>query len=669
MKNPHKVSKILLYGSLLAFMAFVLYILHINQEVFYTAHDRSEFIVGEPFYHTLLSKPFGLMQYVGAWLTQYFYHPALGAGVLVAIWMLIFFVGAKAFRLRGSATALMILPVACLLTSVVDLGYWVYISTIRGYWFSQSVGYLVMLALLWAARSTPRKWHLAWYLLGFCIYPVLGWYALLFMLCLMISEKITWRELIGIVLLVFTAHIWHSQLYSNFKLDDVVLAGFPHFFTSLDNGRQLSIPFWVLGALSILIPLVSGLGNWSSGRLGNWSSGRLGNWSSGRLGKKSHATEQSSQTSQTTKGPILQTTNPLNDQTTKGPILQTTNPPNNQTTKRPIHQTTRFLPVVCVVAGIVFTLSLMFSDKNYIDEMRMVRHAEDDNWKEVIRMAEENKEPTRTMVFLKNIALMNEGGLLDRSFKLGNDAVSINNPDSLHVTLLEIASPLVYYNYGMMNEAIRLNFENGIQYGFSPFLLKTLSRCALAAGDEKLVERYTTILHHHPFYANWQPSPVTDKIKELQKAYPDELSGVENSDSYIVNSISLWTDSVSKVVSEQALLYSMIRCDSRRFWASLHNWVKSHMDEVFPLHAMEAYMLYMEKAPEKKRMMLPVSQTVYDRYKQFWETMEKLAKPGMNLESLGEQMREEFGDTYWWYNVFGKKPFAINGTIGHEVHS
>ena len=112
MNATNKVSKVLLYGSLLVFMAFVLYILHINQEVLYTAHDRSEFIVGEPFYHTLLSKPFGLMQYVGAWLTQLFYHPALGAGVLVAIWALIFFVGAKAFRLRGSAIALMLLPVA-----------------------------------------------------------------------------------------------------------------------------------------------------------------------------------------------------------------------------------------------------------------------------------------------------------------------------------------------------------------------------------------------------------------------------------------------------------------------------------------------------------------------------------------------------------------------------
>ena len=273
------------------------------------------------------------------------------------------------------------------------------------------------------------------------------------------------------------------------------------------------------------------------------------------------------------------------------------------------------------------------------------------------------------MMLLKNIALMNEGGLLDRSFKLGNNAADIYNPDSIHVTLLDIASPLVYYNYGMMNEAIRLNFEMAIQAGFSPFYLKTLARCALAVGDEKLLERYTTILHHSPFYGDWQPAPVTEKIKQLQKCYPDEISGVERTDSYLVNGISLWSDSVSKVVSEQALFYSMLRCDSRRFWASLRNYVKTHMDEEFPLHAQEAYILYMDKAPEEKRIMLPVEQSVYNRYKQFWATLESKAKPGTTLEKVGKEMRQEYGDTYWWYNIFGRKPINISGKIGNEIHS
>ena len=613
MINNNKVSKTILYVSLLAFIAFAVYILYINREVFYTAHDRSEFIFGAPFFHTLMSKPFGLMQYVGAWLTQLCYRPLLGASVMIVIWTLIFYVGTKAFRLQASTSALMLLPIACLLTSVVDLGYWIYISTIRGYWFSQSVGYLVMLLLLWAARSTSRKWHLLWYVLGFCIYPILGWFALLFVLCLVVAEKPTWRELIGIVLLIFTASIWHTQLYSNQKFDDVVLAGLPRFETPSDSSPHLSIPFWVLGGASLLFAL---------------------------CGKYMSTKVQSSWTSQVAK-------------------------PSAKLKVQSI-----IVPVLCAVAGIIFTWSLMYYDRNYIDEMRMVRYASDDNWKEVIRMSEENKKPTGTMVFLKNIALMNEGGLLDRSFKLGNDAVNINNPDTLHVTLLDIASPLVYYNYGMVNEAIRLNFENAIQAGFSPFYLKMLTRCALATGDKKLVERYTTILHHRPFYGNWQPAPVTAKVKELQKCYPDEITGVENSDSYIVNGISLWYESDSKLASEQALFYSMMRCDSRRFWASLRNYVELHLDEQFPLHAMEAYILYMDKAPEEKRMMLPVEQSVFERYKKFWSTLRALAKPGMTLKSVGEEMRNEYGDTYWWYNIFGKKLYIINnGNIGHEIQS
>ena len=298
-----KASGIVLYVSLLAFMAFVVYILYINQEVFYTAHDRSEFIGGTPFFHTLMAKPFGLMRFVGAWLTQLFYYPALGAGVMALIWILIYFVGTKAFRLHGSASALMLLPVACLLTSVVDLGYWVYVSPIKGYWFSQSVGYLIMLLLLWAARCTPRKWHIVWYLLGFCLYPLLGWFALLLILCLVFVEKITWREIVGIILLIFAALIWHRLLYTNLKFDDVVFAGLPRFITPSDKSENLSAPFWALGALSVFISLYGK---------------DLSRW---------------------------------------------------------------FVPALCTVAGIAFTSSLMYCDKNYIDEMRMVRYAEDDNWK------------------------------------------------------------------------------------------------------------------------------------------------------------------------------------------------------------------------------------------------------------------------------------------------
>ena len=580
MVSRDKVCRATLYGSILAFVLFVVYILYINQEVFYTAHDRSEFLYGTPFFNTLMSRPFGLMQYVGGWLTQFFYHPALGSAMLGGIWLLIFLVGRKAFRLQGSASALMLLPVACLLTSVVDLGYWVYVSTIRGYWFSQSVGFLLMLLLLWGARCTPRRWHIAWYVLGFCLFPVLGWFALLFVLCLAIVEKPTWRELLGVAVLVSSAVVWHALLYSNMKLETVSYAGFPRFVTPSDLSESLSIPFWALGGVSVLIAIC--------GRY-------LSKW---------------------------------------------------------------FVPVLCTVGGIVFTMSLMFQDGNYIDEMRMSRYASDDNWKEVLKMAEENKKPTTTMVFLKNVALMHEGGLLERSFAMGgNEGASIYNPDSVHVSFLEIAAPLTYYNYGMFNEGFRLSFECAVQSGFSPVYLKMLARCAYANGEDQLANRYIAQLHHHPFYTQWKPATVPASICELHNSYPDEITGVESSDGYIVTSISLWYASDNKLASEQALFYSMLRRDSRRFWASFRKFIKLHMGETFPVPVAEAYILYMDKAPEEKRVMIPVNEDLYERYKRFWETLGQLLQQGKSREAVAERMRANYGDTYWYYNLFSRRVY------------
>ena len=77
----------------------------------------------------------------------------------------------------------------------------------------------------------------------------------------------------------------------------------------------------------------------------------------------------------------------------------------------------------------------------------------------------------------------------------------------------------------------------------------------------------------------------------------------------------------------------------------------------------------MDKAPEEKRIMIPVKEDIFNRYKMFWDALEQRAKPGMTLEKVGEEMREEYGDTYWWYNIFARKPINVTGKIGNNVHS
>ena len=316
-----------------------------------------------------------------------------------------------------------------------------------------------------------------------------------------------------------------------------------------------------------------------------------------------------------------------------------------------------FVPVLSAVAGIVIISSFMYNDKNYINEMRMTRSAEANDWKEVVAIAEKAQRPTISMLMLKNVALMHEGTLLERSFPMGNEAFNKYDPDSVHVSFLEIAAPVTYYNYGMLNEAFRLSFECAVQAGFSPAYLKMLARCAHANGEDNLANRYILQLHRHPFYKDWQPEKVSDKIHELHKAYPDEITGVESSDGYIVTSISLWYDSDSKLASEQALFYSMMRRDSKRFWASFRKFIKTHMGEAFPVPVAEAYIMYMDKAPEKKRVMIPINEDLYERYKQFWSSLENYAKSGLGRDAIAEKMRLQYGDTYWYYNIFSRRVY------------
>ena len=113
----------------------------------------------------------------------------------------------------------------------------------------------------------------------------------------------------------------------------------------------------------------------------------------------------------------------------------------------------------------------------------------------------------------------------------------------------------------------------------------------------------------------------------------------------------------------------MLRCDSHSFWSSLRNYVKLHQDEEFPVHAQEAYILYIDKFPETKRMMLPVEEAVYNRYKQFYGTMARLVKPGKTLGQVASEMSEEWGDTYWYYFYFGRQYSNPVNRKNNEVQS
>ena len=117
------------------------------------------FVSGHTFMVETLKNHGGLWAWIGSFLTQFFTYPWLGALLLVFIWTITYFFLVDAFQLKGKHKYLAWIPIFALLVSVIDIGYWMYIFRIQGYWFSQSVSFCAASGATWLiVRLVRFRW-------------------------------------------------------------------------------------------------------------------------------------------------------------------------------------------------------------------------------------------------------------------------------------------------------------------------------------------------------------------------------------------------------------------------------------------------------------------------------------------------------------------------------
>ena len=151
-----------------------------EQDLLYRLQEQNLFLHTPLFFEQRMLCAGGLLTWVGAYLTQFFYYPPLGAGILCLLWIVLMWLLKRTFRLEGYWLTLV--PVACLLLTITDLGYWVYYLKLPGHAFDAAVGTIVAVVLALTYRQIPRKRYLSALfvvLAGFLGYPLVGFYGLL----------------------------------------------------------------------------------------------------------------------------------------------------------------------------------------------------------------------------------------------------------------------------------------------------------------------------------------------------------------------------------------------------------------------------------------------------------------------------------------------------------
>ncbi|MBQ9362339.1 MAG: hypothetical protein IJT97_02850 [Bacteroidaceae bacterium] len=591
------------------------YLIVQNSDVLYMAQSRQLWYGSEVYWNDLMKLPGGLLAWTGSYLTQFLYKPALGSGMLIALWVMFYFLIKGAFQLKGWLWGVAFASAMCLLAGEIDLGYWIYYIKIPGYYFRETLGFMAMAGLFWIGRLPRNKWvSIAVNVLIGLTYPLFGAFSLLALLLLSVkalknlkTNKVSSLYTLGsaIALLVIVPIVFY-QFYPELPMYDAWVVSFPMFRAEEMLSIPSMMPYFILVALSVLAVLLSG--------------------SAKVEGLK--------------------------------PAFA------------------NLVSIAVLVLSVWAVEVANFNDYNFHAETRMYRAVEEARWDDVLlEAAKAPGDVTREMVILRNIALFNKGTAGSQMFHYNNMGEPPCVRDSLHVHMVQCAAPLIYLHHGKTNFSLRWCIENSVEYDYSFSNLKILSICSLIHGELQAARKYLDILSNTLFYKDWAEHymPITENPRliqgeNLQKNYPELANIIElrshmgstlDGDNglcemYIINYFSNTMNKDSKYLQEITLDYAILQKDIQLFWSHFMLYATLNRDKEMPIHYQEAAYLYGKLEPQSMDIShMPFDkQRIVERYASFNQTSQSLIKTGMNTQQVGEAMKATFGDTFWWFYFF-----------------
>ncbi len=581
-------------------IAYIILAVFFN-DYLYAAENHSLWLNSIHFLEEHMRQPGGLMMWAGCYLTQYLHYPYLGALMLVAIWALIYLLTIKAFRLQSSHHFLALIIPTALLSSEIDLGYWLYYIKLPGYWFTESIGVTLAIAAIWLFRLLKPWGRISWLIL-FCFlgYALLGWYALLATVGMIVTAFTPqngeakkrfdihplWILLSGAITAIATPLLWY-QHYDTIRLDRIYLAAFPLFEANTTTSLLPSVPFIVIALTIICLPLM----------------------------KKA-----------------------------KGLVISCCS------------------TVLCAVMLYVF----WFGDANYHTELRMMRALEHRDWNTIIQAANQQQgHPTRQIILLRNLALLQTGQLGEKMFTYDNETTAPATYDSLQVRMVRTVGPEIYLQYGKTNFSYRWCIENGVEYGMNVVHLRHLAKSSILNKELNLALKYINLLKRTTFHKKEAMKLEAMVFNPQALVANEEMTSVANlidasdmldtdngvCDIYLTQYFSQVT-SHNPVFADLITAYTLFVKNNELFWPRFMNYGILHEGQAIPRHYLEAAYLFgnLDNSPIFDDLQFDMA--MVQNYSNFQLSIYNLKEKGYTEKEMAEEMKKNFGKTYWWYYYF-----------------
>jgi hypothetical protein len=307
-------------------------------------------------------------------------------------------------------------------------------------------------------------------------------------------------------------------------------------------------------------------------------------------------------------------------------------------------------------------------DENFHRELAMQHRIANQDWMGVIEeAAEQQDEPTRAIVMMRNMALSRLGKQGEAMCLYKNGSKAYAAPFGMRLML--VAGPLIYYQYGMLNYCNRLCMEMGVEFGFRTEDYQLLVNCALLEGDKPLARKYINILKQTIFYSDWaeqaenllnNPALIANDAEReyiTHMLHYDNFIGGDNgyTESFLMNRLVRSTYKDDPIFQEQTLLASLFTKDIKQFWYHFYDYADLHPNQHMPRYYQEAAYLYgkLEDNPDINTM--PFDESVKSSFESFMTAASNY--DNQTVEVCREGLYPLFGDTYYYdYYMMKKLP-------------
>lgn len=546
----------------------------------------------------------GFLTYAGSYFTQFFYHTWMGVTMLCLWWALLMWLVKRTFNIPAKWALVLLVPVALLLITDVDLGYWIYYLKLRGHFFVATIGTTAAVALAWLYRALPPKFFLrtAFIVLAVAVgYPLLGFYGLL---AALLMTVLAWRvdgytaarraidTGVAALAIAVLPIIYYNAVYYQTSLANIYYTALPLYRIDRDY-MAYYIPFYLL--VAVLVALAA---SYRSNRQSDVK--RTALWGATQL--------------------------------------------------------------ALLAAITISTWHFWYKNENFHTELSMYRSAISQQWEDILTTyREHDASPSRIMWMTKNLALSRLGRQADEMYRYRNGDSTPDAPFTARMA--QCGGKLLYYNYGLLNYCYRWCMEDGVEYGWRIDYLIYMMKCSLINQEMVVAQKYIDLLKQTKYYKTWAEQyesyvknpKLMEKDKELSTISHllppvNELTSDQSLvEIFLINHFSSH-DSEDPAFEEQAMIFALQTKDIQTFWSRFFRYAPMMEGKHMPTHIQEAAYLYghLENKIDISRM--PFDKEVVDSYNNFMAAAQSYGN--MSEEEMKPLMYDRFGGTFYYDYFF-----------------